>query len=223
MKNQTNTITEREVAIIRDILVRVGESEHISQRTLAKELGIALGMTNAYVKRCVRKGLVKVSQAPPNRYLYYLTPEGFSEKSRLTAQYLSDSLTFFRRARVQYAEVFDYCTERGWSRLYFAGVSELGEIAILYARDRGFTLMGVIDQAEQGTAFMDLPVVARAEKPFDAIVVTSVDNPQRAYDKAVRAAGEARALAPRLLRIVHATVPPTGSTEDVPAAAGDDQ
>ena len=56
----------RDDAIIRDLLVRVGASEHVNQRTLAKELGIALGMTNAYVKRCVRKGLIKISEIPPN-------------------------------------------------------------------------------------------------------------------------------------------------------------
>ena len=70
----------RDDQIIRNMLVRVGESEHISQRTLAKELGIALGMTNAYLKRCVRKGLIKISEIPPNRYAYYLTPQGLQKK-----------------------------------------------------------------------------------------------------------------------------------------------
>ena len=55
-----------------------------SQRRIAEELGIALGLVNAYLKRCVKKGLVKVSQAPARRYAYYLTPQGFAEKSRLT-------------------------------------------------------------------------------------------------------------------------------------------
>ena len=55
-----------------------------SQRRIAEDLGIALGLVNAYLKRCVKKGLVKVSQAPARRYAYYLTPQGFAEKSRLT-------------------------------------------------------------------------------------------------------------------------------------------
>ena len=33
-----------------------------SQRQLASELGIALGLVNAYLKRCVKKGLVKVAR-----------------------------------------------------------------------------------------------------------------------------------------------------------------
>ena len=54
---------------------------------------------NAYLKRCVKKGLVKVSGAPARRYAYYLTPQGFAEKSRLTVEYLSSSFSFFRQAR----------------------------------------------------------------------------------------------------------------------------
>jgi predicted transcriptional regulator len=67
-----------------------------SQRRLAAELGIALGLVNAYLKRCIKKGLVKVSEAPARRYAYYLTPHGFAEKSRLTVDYLSYSFSLFR-------------------------------------------------------------------------------------------------------------------------------
>src|ERR1700709_593374 len=76
-----------------------------SQRKLASELGIALGLVNAYLKRCVKKGLLKVSEAPARRYVYYLTPQGFAEKSKLTVDYLSYSFSFFRQARSDCAEV----------------------------------------------------------------------------------------------------------------------
>src|SRR5450432_3701377 len=77
-----------------------------SQRRLAAELGIALGLVNAYLRRCIKKGLVKVSEAPARRYAYYLTPHGFTEKSRLTVEYLSSSFSFFRRAKADCAPVF---------------------------------------------------------------------------------------------------------------------
>jgi len=203
-----STAKDRDDAIIRDILVRVGETEHLSQRTLSKELGIALGMTNAYLKRCVRKGLVKVRQAPPNRYIYYLTPRGFTEKSRLTADFLSDSLTFFRRARIQYCDILDHCADRGWSRIGFAGASELGEIAILYGRDRDLTLVGVVEPEYASDQFMELAVVARPEDLQDphAIIITSVRAPQQAYDLAVVAYGENRVQAPRLLQVKRSEV-----------------
>src|SRR5882757_3874493 len=88
--------------IILSLLSSVEEGAS-SQRRIAAELGIALGLVNAYLKRCVKKGLVKVSEAPARRYAYYLTPSGFNEKSRLTVEYLSSSFLFFRQAKADCA------------------------------------------------------------------------------------------------------------------------
>ena len=77
--------------IMRGLLHAVDADGARSQRHIAAELGIALGLVNSYLKRCVRKGWIKVNQAPARRCAYYLTPQGFAEKSRLTVQYLSTS------------------------------------------------------------------------------------------------------------------------------------
>src|SRR5579872_6316548 len=84
-----------------------------SQRRIAAELGIV----NAYLKRCVKKGLVKVGDAPARRYAYYLTPQGFAEKSRLTVQYLSDSFSFFRKAKSDCTRIFEEAAARDYKRL----------------------------------------------------------------------------------------------------------
>ncbi|HJN59770.1 MAG TPA: winged helix-turn-helix transcriptional regulator [Alphaproteobacteria bacterium] len=193
----------RDDAIIRDILVRVGESEHVNQRTLAKELGIALGMTNSYVKRCVRKGLIKISEIPPNRYAYYLTPQGFTEKTRLTAEFLSDSLTFFRRSRVQYTSIYEQCTAAGWRHLALAGAGELAEIAILSAREHDVVLLGVIDGGRHGETLLGLPIVAGVgalDRP-DAVILTALDAPQAVYNGLIESLPPARVLAPALLGV----------------------
>ena len=88
------------------MLNAVEENAVLTQRSLARGLGIALGLANAYLKRCVTKGYIKVTQAPANRYAYYLTPKGFAEKSRLTTQYLTNSFDFFRLARNQCDALF---------------------------------------------------------------------------------------------------------------------
>jgi DNA-binding MarR family transcriptional regulator len=85
--------------IMLGLLDAVEQDRVHSQRHLASELDIALGLVNAYLKRCVKKGLVKVQHAPARRYVYYLTPQGFAEKSRLTVEYLSYSFGFFRQPR----------------------------------------------------------------------------------------------------------------------------
>ncbi|MDN5942376.1 MAG: winged helix-turn-helix transcriptional regulator [Nitrospira sp.] len=55
-----------------------------TQRVLATKLGVALGMTNLYLKRLARKGYIKVTTTPRSRIRYLLTPQGCTEKSRLT-------------------------------------------------------------------------------------------------------------------------------------------
>ncbi|MFW1485239.1 winged helix-turn-helix transcriptional regulator, partial [Vibrio parahaemolyticus] len=84
-----------------------------SQRRIAADLGVALGLVNAYLKRAIKKGFVKVGQAPARRYAYYLTPQGFSEKSRLTVQFLSDSFSLFRKAKEEYGKLFERAQARG--------------------------------------------------------------------------------------------------------------
>ena len=96
-------------ALTLEILEAIDEQSDVTQRHLARRTGVALGLANSYLKRCVRKGLVKIQQAPANRYLYYLTPKGFAEKSRLTAEYLSASLTFYRRAGDSCNRAFAHC------------------------------------------------------------------------------------------------------------------
>ena len=120
---------KREESVTLEILEAIEAQSDVTQRHLARRTGIALGLANSYLKRCVRKGLVKIHQAPANRYLYYLTPKGFAEKSRLTAQYLSYSFKFYRRAGQSCAEVFADCGKRGWNRITLCGASDLAEIA----------------------------------------------------------------------------------------------
>src|ERR1700758_3541786 len=130
-----------------------------SQRRIAEDLGIALGLVNAYLKRCVKKGLVKVSEAPARRYAYYLTPQGFAEKSRLTVQYLSNSFSFFRLAKADCARVFEAAKVSGFNRLVLAGKSDLAEIAILCAVEAAVTVVAVVDPRSDDTQFVGVKVV----------------------------------------------------------------
>ena len=173
-----------------------------SQRRIAADLGIALGLVNAYLKRCVKKGLVKVSHAPARRYAYYLTPKGFAEKSRLTVQYLSDSFSFFRRARADCTYALMEAKQRHLQRLVLCGQSDLAEIAILSAVDCAVTIVAIIDDGSNSAQFVGRPVVSdydQVAEPFDAVMITSVVNASQLFDRAVQLLGRERVLAPELL------------------------
>jgi DNA-binding MarR family transcriptional regulator len=173
-----------------------------SQRHIAAELGIALGLVNAYLRRCVKKGLVKVQDAPARRYAYYLTPQGFAEKSRLTVQYLSDSFSFFRKAKEDCTRVIEEAAALGFDRLVLAGKSDLAEIAILCAAEVGATVVAVVDPLTAGSRFVGGEVVdsyAGVKSGFEAVIVTDVVSAEASYELAVEAVGRDRVLFPTLL------------------------
>ena len=70
---------KKEDTVTLEILQVIDSKKDVTQRHLASRLDVALGLANSYLKRCVHKGLIKIQQAPANRYFYYLTPKGFSE------------------------------------------------------------------------------------------------------------------------------------------------
>ena len=200
-------------AVILEVLSAVERDSSLTQRSLSRELGIALGLANAYLKRCARKGLIKIQQVPLNRYAYYLTPKGFNEKSRLTAEYLAISFNFFRDARKQCAGLFEQSAARGIRTLALAGDGDLAEIAVLSAADTQVRIACIIDGTSANARCAGRPIVADlkaaqalAPDGLDAVVITDVLTPQVTYEAICEAAGMnglpmQNVLAPAVLRI----------------------
>ena len=176
--------------IVLSVLSSIERDSSITQRKLASELGIALGLANAYLRRCARKGLIKMSQVPLNRYAYYLTPQGFAEKSRLTAEYLAVSLDFFRRSRGDCVALFRQCEARGWRKVALYGAGDLAEIAILSASETTVEVICIIDSRLAGRRSGGLPVVPDLAAALtydnncglDGIILTDTQSPQASFD-----------------------------------------
>jgi DNA-binding MarR family transcriptional regulator len=180
-----------------------------TQRHLASELGIALGLVNAYLKRCIKKGLVKVGEAPARRYAYYLTPQGFAEKSRLTVEYLTYSFSLFRRARADYSLLLTTAGARGFSRIVLAGVSDLAEIAAICAMDHGAEIIAIVDADATASRFVGRPVVRSLDEvpgDFDAVLLTDLKTAQATYDTLLARFPPERVLVPPLLGLPLATI-----------------
>ena len=194
-------------AITLGVLSAIEEDDRATQRAISQELGIALGLTNAYLKKCVKKGYVKVRQIPANRYAYYLTPQGFAEKSRLTADYLSISFNFFRSSREQCAALFGTCEKRRWTRVALAGCGDLAEIFTLCRReDSDVEIVGIINTSAGGETmerFAGLPVVRRLTdlNKVHAVVVTDIQNAQRVFEELTKAIPPERVLTAPLLKV----------------------
>ncbi|MBS0530539.1 MAG: winged helix-turn-helix transcriptional regulator [Proteobacteria bacterium] len=196
---------DSENGIILGLLRSLDEDGGRSQRRLAVELGIALGLVNAYLKRCVNKGLVKVQNVPARRYAYYLTPKGFAEKSRLTVTYLSRSFSFFREAKSDCVVMFEAAKSRGIRAVVLLGRSDLAEIAVLCAMECGIEMVATVDAEAMPGRFLGIPLVSSfeaLEMSFDAVIITDLVSTYESWNLAAQKFGKDRVLLPRLLGVM---------------------
>lgn len=189
-----------------DLLTSLESGQVVTQGTISKRIGVSIGMINALLKRAVLKGYVKVKAAPYKRYAYYLTPKGFSEKSRLVAEYLEISLSFFRQARREYAELLERAQRSGMRRMALVGSGELAEIASLAAREAELELVAVVDRSTNRDRVFGLPVVGDVTElsDIDGVVITDSKSPQAIFDRLAERLEDQRILAPDLLCITRA-------------------
>jgi hypothetical protein len=182
---ETREQTEQKVMV--HLLSEVEHNSSFTQRGLASELGIALGLMNQYLKNCVTKGWIRASQISPRRITYFLTPEGFKEKSHMVTGYLARSLTFFRDARTQCEEIFVACKSNNWTKVGLVGAGDLADIARLVAH---------------GTdVHVDIVDIKGDLKEYDALLVTDVSNPQSTYEVIRGKVASERLLTLKLLHI----------------------
>ncbi len=196
-----NDKIEKEQRLTLELLEVVGKQKDLSQRHLARHMGVALGLANSYLKRCVRKGYIKIREAPANRYLYYLTPKGFAEKSRLTAHYLSYSFLFYRKAGDSCLRVFAHCKLKGWNRILLCGLSDLTEIAALRAGETDLAIVGIYDPKATREKVLNRPVwpVWKEAPSFDACLVTDLTAPKLMLKSLAARVERERILVPDIL------------------------
>src|SRR5690349_16493460 len=115
------TREQMEQKVMVHLLTEVERNPSFTQRRLASELGIALGLMNQYLKCCITKGWIRPAQVSPRRISYFLTPEGFNEKRQMVTTYLARSFVFFRDARSQCETLFEECQHKGWQKIGLVG------------------------------------------------------------------------------------------------------
>jgi EPS-associated MarR family transcriptional regulator len=91
------------------LLKVLGPNPQLSQRDLARELGISLGRVNYCMRALVDKGWLKAANFKNSRnkiaYMYLLTPRGLEEKTRLTTRFLQIKLREFEELRDEIEQI----------------------------------------------------------------------------------------------------------------------
>jgi DNA-binding MarR family transcriptional regulator len=175
-------IVEKEDLHILRLMGEVERDGSRSQRELSQRLNISLGLVNSFMKRLISKGYFKVKSLPRNRLKYFLTPEGFARKSKLTVEYLKYSIHFYRDVKDLLLEKYDVLEGQHVRSILFFGAGEVAELAYLYLQQTDIQLGGVVDDQGKGQHFLGFPVehLHRLRLPdWDRILVTRLDDPER--------------------------------------------
>ncbi|MGH9339847.1 MAG: winged helix-turn-helix transcriptional regulator [Acidobacteriota bacterium] len=166
------------------ILSAIEDGKPFSQRSLARELGIALGLTNLLMKRLIKKGYVKTSRAIKGRRLkYLLTPAGIVKKTRLSVAYLDNTIRLYTETREKIRASLHKLASPNCGpqqRLVFYGAGEVAEIAYVTLNESAFELVGVVDDQKTGQKFFGHTILSPdhlchpdPKIDYDTILVTT--------------------------------------------------
>jgi len=117
-----------------------------NQRQLARELDVSLGLANTYFQRVLKKGWVRAKQVKPRRWLYFLTPKGALEKSRLSLSYLNRTLDSFRELKNKGDEYVRILYQKGVVGIHLCGENDLTEILSFCFSTTNIQLLSVISE-----------------------------------------------------------------------------
>jgi EPS-associated MarR family transcriptional regulator len=95
---------------VRYSLLRLLEANPtMSQREVARQLGMSLGKVNFCVQALVERGMLKATNFKNSRqkaaYMYFLTPRGIEEKAQVTARFLKEKVREYEELRADIARI----------------------------------------------------------------------------------------------------------------------
>ena len=157
------------------LLEAVEANARVTQRSLANKLGIALGLTNIYIRRLVRKGYIKCVNVQSNRIAYLITPRGVTEKARLTYEFMEYSLHLYKDVRRHLHGVL--CDRAAHARrLAIYGKGEAAELAYLSLKELGLEPVAIFDETTGMFLGMTVhDVCDHASVAFDLLIVGSLE------------------------------------------------
>ena len=166
---------------IRDLhlLEELERNPVISQRELSHKFGIALGVTNACLKRMVRKGWIRIRDLNPRRIGYYLTPKGMIEKGRLTLNLITFRVQHYSELKKIIGNRLLEMQNKGLKRIVFYGISDEMEVAYITLQGVNLKLVGIVEDDEKFVpkiifGYEVEPVSRVNELKPDCVLITSL-------------------------------------------------
>ena len=131
------------------LLQELEKNPIISQRALSNKFGIALGVTNACLKRMGRRGWIRITSLNHHKIGYFLTPKGFAGKAKLTLHLISWTVQHYSTLKDIIGIRLLEMQNAGAERIVFYGVSDEMEIAYVTLQGLNLKLVGIVEDEEK--------------------------------------------------------------------------
>lgn len=165
-------------------LQELEKSPVVSQRELSRRFGVALGVTNACLRKMAGKGWIRIREMDHHKSGYFLTPKGVAEKTRLHLHLVSWRVQQYSALKEMVGKRLEEMERRGIKRVVFYGLSDEMEVAFLKLQGSKMKLVGIMDDEERngdencfGHELKDVSQIVGL-KP-DAILITSLNDGEK--------------------------------------------
>jgi len=171
-----------------NLLQELEKNPIISQRELSNKFGIALGVTNACLKRMARRGWIRIMGFNHRKIGYYLTPKGFAEKAKLTLHLISWTVQHYSALKDIIGKKFLEMQNSGIERIVFYGVSDEMEVAYITLQGVNLKLVGIVEDEDKmnqkevfGFDVKDINQIGVLQP--DAVLITSLMGQEERIDR----------------------------------------
>ena len=161
------------------LIVELQRGSNVSQRALARRLGVALGTVNRLLGDMVEAGYIEVCNRGVRPFAYKVTDDGRRYERRLGLEQYSWVLGSLRRLEQRIRTTLYELKGRGVERVVFYGAGDVMEATYRVASGVGMHVLGVVDDdlTKQGTRKSGLvvePPSAMNELKQDVVLITTL-------------------------------------------------
>ena len=155
MKEKTGNLDVREL----EILEKIENNGHLTQRDLSKEVGIALGLVNHLLRKMVKKGWIKIKNIDAKRIRYLITPEGAREKSSLLYKRVEGTIHFYLEAKSVIKDKVIHLKNEGVEDVSIYGINHISEVLFIVLKELELELAYVVDDNREGEMWFGYTIV----------------------------------------------------------------
>ena len=169
MREKSGNLDIREL----EILERLENNGHLTQRDLSKDVGIALGLVNHLLKKMVTKGWIKIKNIDSKKIRYLITPEGAREKSSLLYKRAESTIHFYLEAKRVIKDKVIHLKNEGIEDVSIYGINHISEVLFIVLKELGLELASVVEVKKEGEEWFGYKVIGMEEfvKNKDSVLV----------------------------------------------------